>query len=223
MGWVINPEEYWLSRGKRYLHEFSKRSFSEKQYVQKQEQILIKFLKTLNFESVLDVGCGFGRITKLILEHFHGAKIQAIDLSPDQIKHAHKYVNDPRASFFIGRIQDVAVPEGKYDLVVAVAVLMHIPFEEVGIVLKKMVKASRKHVINVDWYMAPGAVSGGYCFAHDYASLYKDAGAQFDKMIPIPRKPVYGVSFGLDSGFRIFKKKEEMQCLWHATRKKVLQ
>lgn len=77
------------------------------------------------------------RITKLILENFPCAKIEGIDLSPDQIKYARRYVNDEGASFIIGRIQDVDVSEGEYDLVIAVSVLMHMPFEEVGIALKK--------------------------------------------------------------------------------------
>ncbi|MGA8739384.1 MAG: hypothetical protein WB501_10195, partial [Nitrososphaeraceae archaeon] len=60
------PREYWLERGKVYKQEF--------QYNKKfklQEQTLVEYLKkNIPFSTVLEVGCGFGRITKILLSAF---------------------------------------------------------------------------------------------------------------------------------------------------------
>jgi len=56
------PNEYWTQRGKDY-----KKNFKYDDKFELQEQILIEYLKKYSFDSVLEVGCGFGRITKLLL------------------------------------------------------------------------------------------------------------------------------------------------------------
>ena len=59
-----------------------------------QEQILVEYLrKNISFSTVLEVGCGFGRITKIILSNFpEVTEYVAVDLSPDQIENARNYV-----------------------------------------------------------------------------------------------------------------------------------
>lgn len=213
----VDVEKYWLSRGRKYFFEPVKWSLFRRRRAHKQEAALIDFLKTLNFESVFEVGCGYGRITKLILENFPQVRqIVGIDLSPDQIEIAQRYVNSRKVELRLGKIQDVEVPDRSYDVVIAVSVLMHIPFNEVNVAIKSMVRISRKHVVNVDWYRPTMACNRGYCFAHDYPSLYKKFGCKKIRRIPIPMRPEYGISVGLDSGLRIFRKKAEIQCIWHA-------
>jgi len=167
---------------------------------------------------VFEIGCGYDRITKAILQQFPNVKIQAIDLSPQQIIIARRYANSDRVEFSVGKIQDLDVSERNYDLVIAVSVLLHIPFHDIDGVVMKMVKMSKKHIVNVDLYgSAAQMVLRGYVFAHDYTSLYKKFGVKEVQMVPIPKRPMYGISFGFDSGLRIFRRKERIQCLWHAT------
>jgi len=77
---------------------------------------------------VFEIGCGYGRITKAILQQFPNVKIQTFDLSPQQIRITRRYVNSDRVKFSVGEIQDLDVSERNYDLVLAVTVLIHIPF-----------------------------------------------------------------------------------------------
>jgi len=81
------PNEYWFERGKKYKEEFRYNKNSELQ-----ERVLLDYLKKIpssfsSFSTVLEVGCGFGRITKLLLSNFSNIQEYiAIDLSPDQIE-----------------------------------------------------------------------------------------------------------------------------------------
>jgi len=72
-----------------------KKNFRYDKYKIIQEEFLLDHLDSLNkFHSVLEWGCGFGRITKLMLTRY--SEIQeylAVDLSPHQIANAKTYLD----------------------------------------------------------------------------------------------------------------------------------
>lgn len=215
----LNLEKYWVDRSVGYEKEFKKHNFFLNRYFKFQENNLINFLKNeIDFNSVLEIGCGFGRITKLITENFPTIeKVSAIDLSPAQIENAKRNVNSDKVKFLCGKIQDLNIHSENYDLVLASEVLMHISFTEIDPVIEQLVRISKKHIINLDWYrQTSGVESGEYCFVHDYEGLYKKYGCKV-AVIDIPRQPIYNLSFGYDSGLSISKTYPELQKIWHAT------
>ena len=71
--------------------------------------MLSEYLRNFSpkFKNVLEVGCGFGRITKLVLSNQPDIqKYTAIDLSPDQINNAEQYV---RSGIDNRRINDIVL------------------------------------------------------------------------------------------------------------------
>ena len=101
------PREYWLKHGRTYKDDFRYNKLFELQ-----ESVLIDHLKqnTTSFTSVLEIGCGFGRITKLILTNFEGiSEYQAIDISPEQIQNAKQLMKDQKEVFKNGINLDFAV------------------------------------------------------------------------------------------------------------------
>src|SRR3989442_2999411 len=79
---------YWLKRGKGYLEE--EQSYAE--YHRVQERFLFETLRAgrLPMQNILELGCGFGRVTKLLAGNYPGADILALDLSPDQLEKDRK-------------------------------------------------------------------------------------------------------------------------------------
>ena len=153
------PDEYWFERGKKYRKEFRPNKYSELQ-----ERVLLDYLKNIpssssSFSTVLEVGCGFGRIAKLLLSNFPNIlEYIAIDLSPDQIENAKEFVKpaiDTKEhnplSFIVSDIQSFQ-NERKYDLVISSEVLMHVLPSEIERVMIKIVDMSNEHIINIDWY-----------------------------------------------------------------------
>src|SRR5919109_3371302 len=151
------PNEYWFERGKKYRQEFRYNKNSELQ-----ERILIGYLKnnlSSCFSSVLELGCGFGRITKLLLTEFPNIlEYVAIDLSPDQRENAKEFIKPAidtnernPVNFVVSDIQSFQ-NEKKYDLVVSAEVLMHVLPSEIEGVMTKFVGLSNEHIINIDWY-----------------------------------------------------------------------
>jgi malonyl-CoA O-methyltransferase len=56
-------------------------------------RMLIKKLQSDNIESILDIGCGTGNYTRLLIEKFPKAKIKALDISEEMISVAKNKLN----------------------------------------------------------------------------------------------------------------------------------
>jgi SAM-dependent methyltransferase len=202
------PKEYWLEKGKVYKQEF--------QYNKKfklQEQMLIDYLKKqIPFSTVLEVGCGFGRITKLLLSNFPEiTEYIAVDLSPEQIENAKKYVLgvDKRTAlkFIVSDIQSLEL-DSKYDLVIAPEVLLHILPSEIKDVILRLEGWSKRNIVNIDWYeeVVPRKAAP-HNFIHQYAEIYR----QMPRIARVTRIPI------IKSG--MFSKIDTKQSIFHAVLK----
>jgi len=178
------PEDYWYERGKVYQKEFKS---SQSQLHTVQEKMLIDYLKSLSFETVLEFGCGFGRITKLMLENFSIKKYTAFDLSSHQINNAKKFCENFNNVWFVQTtIQDFE-PEEKYDLVLGVEVLLHVLPNDIHNVLNKLVSLSNYHLIHMDF-------NSNYhpkiLLPHNFVHQYKKTYENVDKVCEIIEKPL---------------------------------
>jgi SAM-dependent methyltransferase len=197
------PKDYWLEHGKNY-----KINFKYTDSFKLQEKILLGYLQRITpFSTVLEVGCGFGRITKLILSNFSEIREYiATDLSPHQINEAEKYVNDLRSlrplRFIVSDIQSLDL-KNKYDLVLASEVLMHVLPSDIESVIGKLVDMSSTHVIDIDWYeeKLPRNVAP-HNFIHQYEKIYR----QFRQVKEVIRIPITkkGLVFKHDTKQSIF-------------------
>jgi len=227
-----NPKDYWIEQGKVY-----KNNFKYNNKFELQERMLIEYLTsnifTSNSEgrpielSVLEVGCGFGRITRLLLESFGKSivKYVAVDMSSDQIRNAKQYVEDlhleggggtivdendgkkaERLEFIVSDIQSLNTADAanhRYDLVLACEVLLHVLPSEIQQVVHHLTDLSNKHVINVDWYEdeVPKKIAP-HNFIHRYEQIYATIPTvKRVRRIPILKK---GVLSKLDTKQSIF-------------------
>jgi ubiquinone/menaquinone biosynthesis C-methylase UbiE len=166
---TYNPREYWLARGKVYKEQFK---YDQEKLLQ--EEVLLHHLKSMPpFQTVLEIGCGFGRISNLVLSNFPAIEEYiAMDLSPDQLKTAKSFVKSDKIGFIESDIQSLQLDK-KYDLVIAVSVLLHILPSEIDQVIAKLVSFSKRHVVNVDYY-EEGQVRqiAPHNFMHSYEEIY---------------------------------------------------
>ena len=175
-----NPKKYWQSRGKTYLNE----KVDEKSQENQQEKI-VEYLKNIEFDTVFEFGCGFGRMTKIILDNFDINDYTAIDVSIDQINNAKKQGMD-KVKFYQSMIMDFST-ERKFDLVFGTKVLMHIPEKQIIPSIQKLISFSKKHIINLDSY-EPNLTHGlaRHCFNHNYMEIYTDEGLDV-KTFPVDK------------------------------------
>lgn len=119
--------------------------------------------------SVLDVGCGQGRIADLLLDVFPAADYVGIDISPVQVA-ATKVVR-PDGAVYQSRLQDFTDSAG-FDLVIASEVLMHVPPDEIQAACDKVKSLARKWVLTVDWTEPVAGKTAEWNWLHDYRSLF---------------------------------------------------
>src|SRR5262245_7606866 len=84
----FDATSYWMKRGKVYREE---ENYAE--YHRVQERFLFETLRAgrLPMQNILELGCGFGRVSKLLAENYPGADILAVDVSPDQLENARRH------------------------------------------------------------------------------------------------------------------------------------
>jgi trans-aconitate 2-methyltransferase len=94
---------------------------------------LYKRLCLYNLEShtsVLEVGCGIGTLTYLLLKKVHPENIEAIDISPKSIEFARKHLNSPGVCLTATDIINYQPRTDSFDRILFFDVLEHIPLEQ---------------------------------------------------------------------------------------------
>lgn len=141
-------------------------------------------------KSVLEIGCGYGRLTKYLLDSATFPNLRrydAIDLSPLKVEAAidyipsYKYVgtltlwqeNFAAIRMKTARMDLQKAHEGGYDLVFSSQVLMHQLPSDIDYWIKRTSSYSSKYIMNLDWFeeQEPPNVAA-WNFIHDYEKIY---------------------------------------------------
>jgi trans-aconitate 2-methyltransferase len=79
--------------------------------------------------SVLEVGCGIGTLTYLLLKKVHPENIEAIDISPQSIGFAKEHLKSPGLCLTVSDILNYQPRNSSFDRILFFDVLEHIPIE----------------------------------------------------------------------------------------------
>ena len=82
----------------------------------------------------LDVGCGTGALTKLILKTCQPEKIISIDSSNEFITHAQQTITDPKILFQVGNAESLELESNSIDAVVSGIMLNFVPQPEKAVI-----------------------------------------------------------------------------------------
>ncbi len=122
----------------------------------------------------LDVGCGTGALTEVILQQAQPAAVTGIDPAEGFIAYAKEHVQDGRASFRVGDAMSLPFGDEMFRAVVSGLALHFIPSHDVG--LAEMVRVA-----------TPGGIVAAYVW--DYAGqmqmirLFWDAAVELDQAV----------------------------------------
>ncbi len=131
--------------------EYEKRRFStlKGRLTDKLEKYCIR--KALSIASpivsILEVPCGTGRITEMLLESDY--RVMAVDISEKMMKHAKERNKKSRkkVSFEIGDIEGLKYDENSFDLILTIRLLHHIPVALHKKVFQQLHRTTRKWVL----------------------------------------------------------------------------
>ncbi len=87
----------------------------------------LDFVGAADGESVLDVGCGTGRLTFELVERCNLKQVQGVDLADVYVEHARSQNRDPRVRFDVGDACALPYPDRSYDRVLSLLMLHFVP------------------------------------------------------------------------------------------------
>jgi SAM-dependent methyltransferase len=150
---------FWLEAGKVYYQSLDCKIYNHQEI--NFLDIIKEELDLSKLETVLDIGVGYGRLAKIILDNTHSIKqYDGIDISQIQLDRSIDYVRyayGESARYFAYRFDfdDIKVENWiKYDLVISTEVMTCFPFD-VKPWIDKMISLSKKYVLNLDHYTVP--------------------------------------------------------------------
>lgn len=97
--------------------------------------------------NVLEIGCGIGSVSGLILKHITSGKLVALDISPESIKMAQTiYSGYSNAEFLVNDMTNFT-HSLKFDVIVFPDVLEHIPVEQHAFIFETISKLSNPNAV----------------------------------------------------------------------------
>ncbi len=112
--------------------------------------------------SWLEVGCGTGAFTGMILSQATPNRIVGIDPSPQQVAHAQKTMTVPQADFRIGTAIDLPFGDDEFDVVVSALVIHFVPDRSKA--FREMLRVTKRGgiVAGYTWRKSPTIVDAPY-------------------------------------------------------------
>ena len=110
-------------------------------------------------ESVLDAGCGTGRLALALAKRGSNQRITGVDISPDYVAYATQQTSNPNVTFEVGDICALPFPDRSFDRVVSLLVLHFVTEPERAIAELRRVARPGATVAATVWDSRGGFVS----------------------------------------------------------------
>ena len=192
-GYAKQPQGYWEKRGHGYSKELSGASKKLKTQIKSQEQKMVEKLADIKFNSILEVGCGTGRILKLLNKNFN-CVIMGVDFSQSMLDSSRLNLNDESVKLVKAPAQDLPFENNSFDVVITSEVLMHIPKENIKEAVKEICRVSSKYVVITEFYKEDIKLAE-HCFLHDYTKLFEENGCKLVSIDNIPKLEAQSIFF----------------------------
>jgi|SRR3989344_904052 len=168
-----HPEKYWDD----WADDFIQDSWQVR--IHPQHDWLIQQLKEINPTSILEIGCGFGRNIKFLIEKGISAKIiTGCDFSAKMLDMAKGYINNKDVKLFKANVVDLPFRKDQFDLLISHGVFMHISTVNIRKATNEARRVARKIILIEQNHMPEKEKdkSGKYTFIHDYKKLFSTHG-----------------------------------------------
>jgi len=140
-----------------------------------QHKWILSKIKELKPESILEIGCGFGRnINFLIKNGIEAEKIIGVDISSKMIDKAKEYLKKGTVRLIVADANNLPFKNKEFDLVLIHGVFMHVKPENIEKVITESLRVSKKDLIDLE----QNYNGNEYTFVHNYKKIYKDNGAK---------------------------------------------
>lgn len=149
-----------------------------------QERALRELFRELapDVGSVLEVGCGRGRIAAMLAEAMPGATYTGLDIGQQQLALTARV--RPDGEFIHANLAEWW-PARRWDLVVSVECLMHVPPADIEEVAHTLLHAARLYVVACEWVPTTDEVGrpvAPWNWAHEYPDVFRGLTVRADRV-----------------------------------------
>jgi len=179
--WLYEPRRFWTRCGRTYMQCFPPTG-------SRSEGIIIGVLRELEVNSLLDVGCGYGRYLKAVRQELALARLAGVDISPTQIAQAREYLRDfPDVELRLASATNLPFAAQSFDAILTYGLMIHLRERETERFLEEARRVGRHWGLFLESsnnaerpYLNPA-----YYFAHDYRTLFARHGLHLEREILI--------------------------------------
>lgn len=158
------PKKFWNKWAKTFMDD----PWQVK--IHSQHVWMLKKIKSINPENILEFGCGFGRNIKFLIENDIPAKnITGVDLSEEMIKKAKKYISNSSVSLKVSDAAFLPFKPNTFDIVITHGVFMHIKPQDIEQAVKEIKKVCKKYIISIE----QNYDGNEYTFVHYYKEIFE--------------------------------------------------
>ncbi len=154
--------------------KYAKKMESSERHLLAQKRIE-EILKNIEFDSLLEIGCGTGENLNYLKEKFPDKTFVGCDFSKSQLKKASRFP----LRFDYANAENLPYADKSFDVILTIGCLVHIP--KMDKVEKEIQRVGKKYLIILeeDFMTAPTEwimkwAGSGWHFFHDYRNLFKE-------------------------------------------------
>jgi ubiquinone/menaquinone biosynthesis C-methylase UbiE len=128
---MVETEQYWEERSRKYKNRFEgvmNKSFPLSLNLYLDEWMFKKILTCLGTskkQSILDIGCGYGRISEKIIKRFPGVELRGVDISKNYVKLYNQHLS-PRAKAYHASAEKLPFPDASFNLIIISVTLLYV-------------------------------------------------------------------------------------------------
>lgn len=192
----MDPQGYWRMEGGRKYLEDERFLLGPGSLSEDQGRFLAAEIQAAGAASVLEVGCGYGRMLKELRRNI-GGRLCGADFSESQLLAGRDYVAPAVIPVVLAdATQGLPFRSASFDFVYTQGCLMHVPPPLDRAFRSELARVSRRYVVHTEEF-----TDTVHTFAHDLESHYRTLGYRLVKAIPYPLNPD-----GQNLTFQVFEK-----------------
>jgi len=179
--YCADPRSYWQREGGGQYMQDESFLLGAGSLTEQQGQFLAAAIQGLGATSVLEVGCGYGRMLGE-LRRYLGARLVGCDFSEPQLVTARQYLTPAVIPLVLAdATRGLPFEDSAFDVVYTQGSLMHVPAPLDRAYRGELARVARRYIIHTEDVQESDSM-----FAHDNEGHYKELGHRLVEARPYP-------------------------------------
>ena len=166
-----NPKKFWEDfGGEKYFNQF------DSEEGKRGENIFLEKIEEFNPNSIVDIGCGYGRYLKAINKVFPNIELYGVDIAESQIKKAKKYLSEcNNVSLAVTKNNVLPFDDNMFEMSITYGCFSAVKKGDLPFVYKEIERTTQKVGVFIEYFPLRNRNNNSkhYWFTHNYNLLFQ--------------------------------------------------